>query len=224
MENRRCRQGQGNLTRGERRPAMTTFSRTFTETYGQAAGQPLGNGFSREHIGIPTTDPVRMARFFENELRFRGKTPQDFANEPPTPAYFYALDSYKPTACMNGAGVKADGTIVWNGPPLALYSSPGRGVAEPGGAAQSRSTEGDALALGCSSYRSTGRARDRALWHVACGHQTGIPEHRPAGRATGGTKLLFVRAGRHPGPRRALPVYVYRVVSTEPAQRSERPD
>lgn len=75
------------------------------------------NGFSRENLGIPSTDPARMRKFFENELRFRGKTPQDFANDPPTPEYFYRLDSYKPAACKNGAGVKPDGTIVWNGPP-----------------------------------------------------------------------------------------------------------
>lgn len=90
------------------------------------------NGFSREHLGIPSTDPVRMARFFENELRFRGKTPADFASEPPTPAYFYQLDSYKPAACKNGAGIKPDGTIVWNGPPSRYVQVLAAGSRNPG--------------------------------------------------------------------------------------------
>lgn len=90
------------------------------------------NGFTRDHIGIPTTDKARMARFFENELRFRGKTPQDFASEPPTPAYFYTLDSYKPAACKNGAGVRPDGTIVWSGPPSRYVQVLAAGSRNPG--------------------------------------------------------------------------------------------
>ncbi|MFO0577083.1 MAG: hypothetical protein U1A78_24015 [Polyangia bacterium] len=90
------------------------------------------NGFSRDHLGIPSTDPARMARFFENELRFRGKSPADFASEPPTPAYFYLLDSYKPAACKNGAGVKPDGTIVWNGPPSRYVQVLAAGSRNPG--------------------------------------------------------------------------------------------
>jgi hypothetical protein len=90
------------------------------------------NGFSRDHLGIPSTDPARMARFFENELRFRGKTPADFASEPPTPAYFYLLDSYKPAACKNGAGIKPDGTIVWNGPPSRYVQVLAAGSRNPG--------------------------------------------------------------------------------------------
>lgn len=73
------------------------------------------NGFSRDGVGIPTTDPPRLRKFFENELKFRGKTPADFAAEPPTPAYFNALDKYKPTECDPDIGVRADGTIVWTG-------------------------------------------------------------------------------------------------------------
>lgn len=90
------------------------------------------NGFSRDQIGIPTTDKPRMITFFRNELAFRGKTPQDFASEPPTPAYFYQLDSYVPTACQNGAGIHADGTIVWGGPPSRYVQVLTAGSKNPG--------------------------------------------------------------------------------------------
>lgn len=75
------------------------------------------NGFSRENLGIPSTDPERMARFFEGELVFRGMSPVDFADEPPTPDFFYQQSIYEPTACAPNEGVGADGTVTWNGPP-----------------------------------------------------------------------------------------------------------
>jgi hypothetical protein len=90
------------------------------------------NGFTRDKIGLPTTDAARLALFFQNELKFRGQTPKDFANDPPTPPYFYTLDSFVPTACTNGAGVHADGSITWSGPPSRYVQVLTAGSKNPG--------------------------------------------------------------------------------------------
>jgi len=86
------------------------------------------NGFVRPSpahpggSGFTTTDPARMARFFEQELAHRGVQRADW------PAYTSGagpLDdqrSYQPSACQNGEGVGADGTITWRaGPARYVY-------------------------------------------------------------------------------------------------------
>lgn len=73
------------------------------------------NGFDRTDIGIPSTDPARMAAFFRKELEFRGISPDDYADALPTPAPFYQQWIYEPTACADGEGVAADQTITWSG-------------------------------------------------------------------------------------------------------------
>ncbi len=73
------------------------------------------NGFDRTHLGIPSTDPARMAAFFKKELEFRGVDPAIYDGADPTPAPFYQQWIYEPTACAEGEGVAADQTITWTG-------------------------------------------------------------------------------------------------------------
>ena len=73
------------------------------------------HGFDRVSTGLPSTDPERMAAFFAAELAHRGLSPDDFAGADPTPAPFYQQSIYEPTACLDGEGVAADGTITWDG-------------------------------------------------------------------------------------------------------------
>jgi len=73
------------------------------------------NGFARTTSGIPTTDPARMAAFFEAELTARGRTRADFASARPFGGPIYDQLVYTPTACTDGDGVTADGTITWGG-------------------------------------------------------------------------------------------------------------
>jgi hypothetical protein len=73
------------------------------------------NGFDRTKTGIPTTDPDRMRKFFEDELAHRGSSPAEWAGFDPVPAPFYAQDQYAPTACAEGEKVAADNTITWTG-------------------------------------------------------------------------------------------------------------
>lgn len=73
------------------------------------------NGFSRETTGIPTTDPARMAAFFESELAYRGLTPEFFADWNPVPEVFYQQSIYEPSMCGSGEGVGADLTVRWSG-------------------------------------------------------------------------------------------------------------
>jgi hypothetical protein len=73
------------------------------------------NGFDRARTGLPTTDPDRMIAFFAEELAFRGFSPDDWADADPTPAPFHQQNIFEPSACEEGEGVEADGTVNWTG-------------------------------------------------------------------------------------------------------------
>ncbi len=86
------------------------------------------NGFSRAtpadpgHSIFPTTDDVRMRKFFEGELAARGVARSVF---PPGTTGAGPLDEqrfFKPEACKNGEGVGPGGTMTWlNGRARYLY-------------------------------------------------------------------------------------------------------
>jgi hypothetical protein len=73
------------------------------------------NGFARETTGIPSTDPARMAAFFEKELAHRGVSVESFADWLPVPEAFYQQSIYEPLKCEAGVGVDADLTVRWAG-------------------------------------------------------------------------------------------------------------
>lgn len=73
------------------------------------------NGFNRWDVGIPSTDPERMKAFFVAELGHRGSTYEDYADEPPFGGPLYTQLMYEPGPCEAGEGVRADGTVVWEG-------------------------------------------------------------------------------------------------------------
>jgi hypothetical protein len=72
------------------------------------------NGFDRS-VGFPSTDPDRMQRFFAEELAHRGRTPADFAEEPPFGGPLYDQLVYEPEGCTQGERIDPDGTIHWSG-------------------------------------------------------------------------------------------------------------
>jgi hypothetical protein len=71
------------------------------------------NGFERETSGFPSTDPQRMRAFFIAELEQRGYAPGDFANADPFGGPLYDQIDHQPTACVDGQGLSADGTLRW---------------------------------------------------------------------------------------------------------------
>jgi hypothetical protein len=80
------------------------------------------NGFRR--AGVPgtidrsifaSTDPERLARFFEEELAWRGRSPSEFVNSPPFGNAIYQQQFFAPQPCVRGEGVGADGTVTWRG-------------------------------------------------------------------------------------------------------------
>lgn len=73
------------------------------------------NGFIRENTGLPSTEPDRLRLFFENELKDRGMSSDDFANSSPVPEFFYEQSIFEPAACAKGEGVDAEGNVVWAG-------------------------------------------------------------------------------------------------------------
>lgn len=75
------------------------------------------NGFDRLTSGFPSTDPERMVRFFKQEVEHRGKTMEDFAGRKYTAGPIGAQLDYVPTACADGVGIDAQGTITWEGGP-----------------------------------------------------------------------------------------------------------
>ena len=63
---------------------------------------------------LPSTDPARMRDFFERELMHRGFYPRGLrAHRDPSADRSTANRSYQPTACAEGRGVDADGTVRW---------------------------------------------------------------------------------------------------------------
>ncbi len=73
------------------------------------------NGFDRINSGIPSTNPLRMRTFFQNELGFRGLAEADFVDAAPFGGPLYDQIYYEPTACTNGEGVNAGGILNWVG-------------------------------------------------------------------------------------------------------------
>lgn len=94
----------------------------WIDTVGFGAYRPEdNNGFSRVAPERPhdsifvTTDAARIARFFEAELAHRGYTREDFAGQTYGAGPLDAQRFFRPTACENGEGVGADGTLTWRG-------------------------------------------------------------------------------------------------------------
>ena len=73
------------------------------------------NGFERDTVGLPSTDPERMARFFREELAWRGKSAEDFAGRRYTAGPLGAQLEYVPGECESGEGVGRDGSLSWRG-------------------------------------------------------------------------------------------------------------
>lgn len=73
------------------------------------------NGFDRTTTGLPTTDAARMAKFFAEELAYRGMSPEDFADADPTPKPFYDQAIFEPQPCTADEGIDAEGEIRWSG-------------------------------------------------------------------------------------------------------------
>lgn len=79
----------------------------------------MNNGFSKSDLVNPddsiflTTDRPRMKAFWQKELEHRGLTADNFIGVPdgfgPLSEQYY----FKPTACVAGEGIAADGTITW---------------------------------------------------------------------------------------------------------------
>jgi hypothetical protein len=96
----------------------------WINTVGFGAFPPeQNNGFSRStpknpsHSAFPTTDDARMRKFFENELKHRGKTKDDFKNEKYGAGPLDAQRFYEPEDCNAGQKIDKDGTIHWIGGP-----------------------------------------------------------------------------------------------------------
>ena len=67
------------------------------------------NGFNRELVGLPSTDPARMRAFFRAELARRG------ISEEAAAAYVFvpAPQAPPPGPCAAGEGLDASGRLVW---------------------------------------------------------------------------------------------------------------
>jgi hypothetical protein len=90
------------------------------------------NGFDRVNSGVPSTDPARMTRFFQQELAHRGRTRESFAATPPFGGPIAAQLTYVPSACAANEGLGADGALRWStGPARYLYVLE-QGAANPG--------------------------------------------------------------------------------------------
>ena len=90
------------------------------------------NGFARTTSGLPSTDPARMARFFQQELAHRGRTRESFAAVAPFGGPIAAQLTYVPSACAGTDGLGADGTLRWSGGRARYLYVLEQGSANPG--------------------------------------------------------------------------------------------
>ncbi len=86
-----------------------------TEMFGRFPPED-NNGFVRDG-GIPSTDPERALRFFEEELAYRGRVPEDFDGQPPTGLPLVEQATFVPEPCGADEGVGRDGLVRWSGGP-----------------------------------------------------------------------------------------------------------
>jgi hypothetical protein len=89
---------------------------------GLAASDALGafpaeenNGFDRTTLGVPTNDIPRMQALLLAEWERRGFTPEQGADFPPFGGPLVDQQLYEPSACPDGIGVSAEGTVSWSG-------------------------------------------------------------------------------------------------------------
>lgn len=94
----------------------------WINTVGFGAYAPnKNNGFTRPtpdnptHGAFTTTDDTRMRKFFENELKFRGKTREDFKDMKYGAGPLDSQRFYKPKDCTSAQRIDKDGTIHWIG-------------------------------------------------------------------------------------------------------------
>ncbi len=92
------------------------FGANLTDSSALGAYPPeQNNGFERTTVGIPSTDPARMRKFFEDELAHRGKSAADYPGYESAVPVIDNQRFFEPSACENGEGVSSDGTITWEG-------------------------------------------------------------------------------------------------------------
>lgn len=90
------------------------------------------NGFARTTSGLPSTDPARMARFFQQELAHRGRTRESFATTPPFGGPIASQLSYTPSACTGTDGMGSDGRLRWSSGSARYLYVLDQGSASPG--------------------------------------------------------------------------------------------
>ncbi len=105
----------GNFVNSFTNYGLAFAARAFDSSYLGNYQASANNGFSRDVSGLPSTDQPRLKAFFTAELEYRGSSVDEFSNLLPQPVIFYNQAEYEPTACENGEGVDADGTIHWTG-------------------------------------------------------------------------------------------------------------
>jgi len=90
------------------------------------------NGFDRMTTGVPTTDIPRMQSFLTQEWIRRGHTLAEAAQVPAFGGPIVDQQHYVATACTNGEGVAADGTVTWTGGPARYVYVLNPGSKNPG--------------------------------------------------------------------------------------------
>lgn len=90
------------------------------------------NGFDRTTLGLPTNDIPRMQAFLLAEWDRRGYTPEEGAEFPAFGGPIVDQQRYEPSACEDGEGIAADGTVTWQGGEARYVYVLPRDAANPG--------------------------------------------------------------------------------------------
>ena len=178
-------------------PDGLAFMGGFQDSY------PLGaypaeqnNGFSRDSTGVPSTDPVRMKAFFENELLHRGVNPADYLDNTPVPEFMYEQLMYTPSACMNGEGIEADGTINWANDYARYIYVLAKDANTPGTHPNLDLPQGTLMRLDVSSKAGPLKSGDVKYGELPANTKFGYPKDgsAPAALVKGETYYLYVLA------------------------------
>lgn len=159
------------------------------------------NGFTRPtpnnkyHTIFTTTDDARMRKFFENELKHRGRKKEEFADDQYAAGPLDTQRLYKPKECGDSQKIQADGTMIWIGGPARYIHILEGGSSTPGVPPNLDKPEGTIWKVDVDAYNGEPIESGKIKFgEVPSGAKQDFPkEGKPKALESGKTYYMYVQ-------------------------------